>query len=254
MTAEELREQDRFLEEVMKTELMKKLFVFLQGKSESGSGQGWGMGQSQRESQRESQRKGNDPGQARGWAVQSSQGTGNPAGRIPGGQERGRDGESPGSASPDSPTCLFRSLQLPGGVRAAFEGDVVRPLLPRGRRAGFQRLRARVLRYRPPPGPGRGQRRAGGSSRDPLLCLGEVKKGKVSGFHNWIRFYLLEKQGVVNYFSHNFDGPVRAPGGSGHPIRHPTAAGMSPLPHPFCQGQNRKCRGQERLPSHEGEI
>lgn len=38
--------------------------------------------------------------------------------------------------------------------------------------------------------------------------LGEIKKGKVSGFHNWIRFYLLEKQGVVDYFSHSYDGPV----------------------------------------------
>lgn len=38
--------------------------------------------------------------------------------------------------------------------------------------------------------------------------LGEVKKGKVSGFHNWIRFYLLEKQGLVDYYSHNYDGPV----------------------------------------------
>ncbi|KAM8794045.1 uridylate-specific endoribonuclease [Eudromia elegans] len=36
---------------------------------------------------------------------------------------------------------------------------------------------------------------------------GEVKKGKVSGFHNWIRFYLLEKQGLVDYFSHSYNGP-----------------------------------------------
>ncbi|NWJ01484.1 ENDOU endoribonuclease, partial [Crypturellus undulatus] len=36
---------------------------------------------------------------------------------------------------------------------------------------------------------------------------GEVKKGKVSGFHNWIRFYLLEKQGLVDYFSYSYDGP-----------------------------------------------
>lgn len=63
--------------------------------------------------------------------------------------------------------------------------------------------------------PGAGQRAAPGRGLIPgsRLCLGEVKKGKVSGFHNWIRFYLLEKQGVVNYFSHNFNGPVRAPGG-----------------------------------------
>ncbi|KAG8585384.1 hypothetical protein GDO81_005007 [Engystomops pustulosus] len=40
------------------------------------------------------------------------------------------------------------------------------------------------------------------------VFVGEVKKGKVSGFHNWIRFYLLEKKGMVNYHSHNYDGPL----------------------------------------------
>ncbi|PKU29221.1 poly -specific endoribonuclease [Limosa lapponica baueri] len=38
VTAEELREQDNFLREVMKTELMKKLFTFLHKKSESSPG------------------------------------------------------------------------------------------------------------------------------------------------------------------------------------------------------------------------
>lgn len=56
---------------------------------------------------------------------------------------------------------------------------------------------------------------AGGARLTPgsRLCLGEIKKGQVSGFHNWIRFYLLEKQGLVNYYSHNYDGPVSAPAG-----------------------------------------
>ncbi|KAL6457964.1 hypothetical protein MHYP_G00331940 [Metynnis hypsauchen] len=39
------------------------------------------------------------------------------------------------------------------------------------------------------------------------IFSGEIKDGKVSGFHNWVRFYLLEKQGLLNYYSHSFDGP-----------------------------------------------
>ncbi|KAK1151208.1 poly(U)-specific endoribonuclease isoform X1 [Acipenser oxyrinchus oxyrinchus] len=39
------------------------------------------------------------------------------------------------------------------------------------------------------------------------IFLGEIKNSKVSGFHNWIQFYLLEKQGQLNYYSHSFDGP-----------------------------------------------
>ncbi|XP_039605827.1 poly(U)-specific endoribonuclease-A [Polypterus senegalus] len=37
--------------------------------------------------------------------------------------------------------------------------------------------------------------------------VGEIKSSKVSGFHNWVQFYLLEKRGQLNYYSHNFDGP-----------------------------------------------
>ncbi|XP_054373703.1 uridylate-specific endoribonuclease [Molothrus ater] len=106
VTAEELREQERFLEEVMKTELMKKLFVFLQGKNRYSSEQEFLQDLNQM------------------WFGLYSRG----------------DGERDSS--------------------------------------GFEHV-----------------------------FSGEVKKGKVSGFHNWIRFYLLEKQGLLNYFSHNFDGP-----------------------------------------------
>ncbi|XP_031422975.1 poly(U)-specific endoribonuclease-like [Clupea harengus] len=39
------------------------------------------------------------------------------------------------------------------------------------------------------------------------IFAGEIKKSKISGFHNWLQFYLLEKQGLLNYYSHSFDGP-----------------------------------------------
>ncbi|KFU94903.1 Poly(U)-specific endoribonuclease, partial [Chaetura pelagica] len=106
VTAEELREQDTFLKEVMETELMKKLFAFLHQKSRYGSEQEFVADLKEM------------------WFGLYSR----------------RDGEKDSS--------------------------------------GFEHV-----------------------------FSGEVKKGKVSGFHNWIRFYLLEKRGLVNYFSHNFDGP-----------------------------------------------
>ncbi|XP_076013021.1 uridylate-specific endoribonuclease A [Genypterus blacodes] len=39
------------------------------------------------------------------------------------------------------------------------------------------------------------------------IFAGEIKGGKVSGFHNWIQFYRLEKRGLLNYYSHSFNGP-----------------------------------------------
>lgn len=58
-----------------------------------------------------------------------------------------------------------------------------------------------------------GRKHCGGREPRPpthlgLFITGEVKKGKVTGFHNWIRFYLQEKEGLLDYYSHNYDGPV----------------------------------------------
>ncbi|PIO27553.1 hypothetical protein AB205_0086710 [Aquarana catesbeiana] len=39
------------------------------------------------------------------------------------------------------------------------------------------------------------------------IFLGEIHGGKISGFHNWIRFYLLEKAGQLNYLSYSANGP-----------------------------------------------
>lgn len=39
-------------------------------------------------------------------------------------------------------------------------------------------------------------------------ATGEIKGGKVSGFHNWLQFYINEKRGFLDYYSHNFNGPV----------------------------------------------
>ncbi|KAJ7999137.1 hypothetical protein DPEC_G00212280 [Dallia pectoralis] len=39
------------------------------------------------------------------------------------------------------------------------------------------------------------------------IFAGEIKGGKISGFHNWLQFYLQEKRGLLNYYSHSFNGP-----------------------------------------------
>ncbi|XP_069087030.1 uridylate-specific endoribonuclease C-like [Pleurodeles waltl] len=36
---------------------------------------------------------------------------------------------------------------------------------------------------------------------------GEIKSGKISGLHNWVQLYLLEKSGQANYLSYSYDGP-----------------------------------------------
>ncbi|KAL0978380.1 hypothetical protein UPYG_G00169710 [Umbra pygmaea] len=39
------------------------------------------------------------------------------------------------------------------------------------------------------------------------IFAGEIKGGKISGFHNWLQLYRQEKQGLLNYYSHSFNGP-----------------------------------------------
>uniref|UniRef100_A0A8C7Q3W4 Uridylate-specific endoribonuclease n=1 Tax=Oncorhynchus mykiss TaxID=8022 RepID=A0A8C7Q3W4_ONCMY len=40
-----------------------------------------------------------------------------------------------------------------------------------------------------------------------FAIVGEIQCGKISGFHNWLQFYRLEKQGLIDYYSHSFDRP-----------------------------------------------
>ncbi|XP_069828357.1 uridylate-specific endoribonuclease D-like [Dendropsophus ebraccatus] len=39
------------------------------------------------------------------------------------------------------------------------------------------------------------------------IFQGEIHSGKISGFHSWVQFYLLEKKGEINYLSYSADGP-----------------------------------------------
>lgn len=106
------------------------------------------------------------------------------------------------------PVC-FRCLSITGSLHSGPEDDVVRSVLPQQQQDGLQRIRAHLCRCV--------------SSIQLVLvfrCLlkivfnvtGEIKGGKVSGFHNWIQFYLLEKRGKMNYYSHSFNGPVSVRG------------------------------------------
>uniref|UniRef100_A0A8D0MX23 Uridylate-specific endoribonuclease n=1 Tax=Sus scrofa TaxID=9823 RepID=A0A8D0MX23_PIG len=74
----------------------------------------------------------------------------------------------------------------------------------------------------------------GDSSGFEHVFSGEVKKGKVTGFHNWIRFYMQEKEGLVDYYSHIYDGPVgteRRPPGLEKPRYPPDVLSAFCSPH-----------------------
>merc|ERR1711862_786281 len=46
---------------------------------------------------------------------------------------------------------------------------------------------------------GGGRRRKNDSSGFEHVFVGEVKEGKISGFHNWIKFYIEERKGAIDY-------------------------------------------------------
>ena len=41
------------------------------------------------------------------------------------------------------------------------------------------------------------------------VFVGEIKSGAVSGFHNWVQFYLEEESGNVNYYGYVSKEEVR---------------------------------------------
>lgn len=112
----------------------------------------------------------------------------------------------------------LRGLCIRASIPPGPEIDVVWSLLTVQRQDGLQRLWTHLCRFTL-------------TAQQHLKCIaiilseiddedhneplcnseGEIKGGKVSGFHNWIQFYLLEKSGKLNYYSHSFNGPVGIP-------------------------------------------
>ena len=43
------------------------------------------------------------------------------------------------------------------------------------------------------------KRRTEDSSAFEHVFVGETRDGDILGFHNWMRFYQLEKQGIIDY-------------------------------------------------------